>query len=118
MNQARDIRLRLRVRDDLTRYWYFWGYAHYELGTTRLLRRLLVRKRVFFDVGANVGYHTFLASALLEGRGTVHAFEPWSELYEELAVNAQLNGFRSLTLSHGRTGRRRRRGSPVSAAHE
>ena len=103
-NQEHDIRLRLRVRDDLTRYWYFWGYAHYELGTTRLLRRLLERKRVFFDVGANVGYHTFLAAALLEGRGAVHAFEPWSELYEELAVNAQLNGFRSLTLSQAALG--------------
>jgi FkbM family methyltransferase len=95
----RPIRLRLRVRDDLTRYWYFWGYAHYELGTTRLLSSLLRKKRTFFDVGANVGYHTFLAAALLEGKGTVHAFEPWSAVYEDLAASARLNAFRCLSLN-------------------
>jgi FkbM family methyltransferase len=93
------IRLRLRVRDDLSRYWYFWGYTHYELGTTRLLRRLLERQRVFFDVGANVGYHSFLAAALLEGRGAVHAFEPWPTVFDDLAANARLNGFRSLDVN-------------------
>ena len=93
------LRLQIRVRDDLSRYWYFWGYAHYELGTTRLLRRLLECRRVFFDVGANIGYHTFLAAALLEGRGSVHAFEPWSAVFEDLAANARLNAFRCLELN-------------------
>src|SRR5262249_8044272 len=78
---GRAIRLRLHVRDDLSRYWYFWGYGHYELGTTQLLRRLLDRPRVFFDVGANIGYHALLAAALLEGRGAVHAFEPWPAIF-------------------------------------
>jgi FkbM family methyltransferase len=96
VGQGRSVKTQLRVRDDLSRYWYFWGYAHYELGTTRLLRRLLERQRVFFDVGANIGYHTFLAAALLEGRGAVHAFEPWPEVFDDLAVNARLNGFRCL----------------------
>jgi FkbM family methyltransferase len=99
VGNGRTLRLRIPVRDDLTRYWYFWGYAHYELGTTRLLRRLLPRTRVFFDVGANLGYHTLLAAALLEGRGVVHAFEPWKDVYDELATNARLNGFRCLELS-------------------
>jgi FkbM family methyltransferase len=60
---------------------------------------LLGRKRVFFDVGANLGYFTFLAAALLEGRGAVHAFEPWSVVYDDLATNARLNGFRCLELN-------------------
>ncbi len=93
---GRVIALRLQVRDDLSRYWYFWGYAHYELGTTRLLRRLLERQHVFFDVGANIGYHTFLAAALLEGRGAVHAFEPWPAVFDDLQANARLNDFRCL----------------------
>jgi FkbM family methyltransferase len=92
------IRLRLQVRDDLSRYWYFWGYAHYELGTTQLLRRLLDRSAVFFDVGANIGYYTFLAAALLEGRGVVHAFEPWPAIFDDLAASARLNSFRCLEL--------------------
>jgi FkbM family methyltransferase len=98
---ARALELRLHVRDDLTRYWYFWGYAHYELGTTRLLRRLLRRRRVFFDVGANVGYHTFLAASLLEAErgGAVHAFEPWSAVFDDLAASARLNRFNCLDLN-------------------
>jgi FkbM family methyltransferase len=96
---ARAIRLRLQVRDDLSRYWYFWGYGHYEVGTTQLLRRLLRRQNVFFDVGANIGYQALLAAALLEGRGAVHAFEPWPAVFDDLATNAHLNGFRCLTLN-------------------
>jgi FkbM family methyltransferase len=99
VHDGRTLHLRIPVRDDLTRYWYFWGYSHYELGTTRLLTRLLERGRVFFDVGANLGYHTFLAATLLEGRGAVHAFEPWSAVYDDLAANARLNAFRNLELN-------------------
>jgi FkbM family methyltransferase len=96
---GRSINLRIQVRDGLTRYWYFWGYSYYELGTTRLLKRLLERKRVFFDVGANVGYYTFLAAATLEGRGAVHAFEPWRAVYDDLAANARLNQFQCLQVN-------------------
>jgi FkbM family methyltransferase len=103
---GRSIRLHIHVRDGLTRYWYFWGYSYYELGTTRLLRRLLERKRVFFDVGANIGYYTFLAAALLEGRGAVHAFEPWGVVFDDLAANARLNGFRCLNLNQVALGER------------
>jgi FkbM family methyltransferase len=106
VDSERTLRLRIPVRDDLTRYWYFWGYAHYELGTTRLLRRLLHDRRVFFDVGANLGYHAFLAATLLEGRGAVHAFEPWSAVYNDLATNARLNGFRCLELNQAALGDR------------
>jgi FkbM family methyltransferase len=93
---AEPISVRAPIRDDMTRYWYFWGYAHYEAATIRLLTELLRRKRVFVDVGANLGYYTLLAGRLLEGRGVVHAFEPWGDMFDHLHANVMVNGFRQV----------------------
>lgn len=50
---------------------------------------------VFFDVGANVGYYTLLASARVGARGRVVAFEPLvrnlSFLHRHLALNGATN---------------------------
>jgi FkbM family methyltransferase len=51
-----------------------------------------------FDIGANIGYYTLLMASLVDGRGEVHAFEPWPEVFDWLAHNAELNHFRSLNL--------------------
>ncbi|MBV9542926.1 MAG: FkbM family methyltransferase, partial [Chloroflexi bacterium] len=88
---SRPLQVKVPVRDDLTRYWYFWGYAHYERGTVALLRKLLTERRSFVDVGANVGYFTFLAASMLEGRGEVHAFEPRSDCFADLERNTRQN---------------------------
>lgn len=92
------LRLSVQVRDDLSRYWYYWGYEHYERGTIRLLRMLLRNTRCFFDVGANVGYFSLFAARVLDGRGEVHAFEPWAECYADLARNAEQNRLSNLHL--------------------
>jgi FkbM family methyltransferase len=51
--------------------------AHaWETHIAALLRRFLTRGDVFLDVGANVGYHTLLAAAVVGEQGRVIAVEP------------------------------------------
>ena len=48
----------------------------YEPHVTRQIRTLLADGDVFLDLGANVGYFTMMASAILKTGGKVIAFEP------------------------------------------
>jgi FkbM family methyltransferase len=90
---SRQLALQLDLRDDLSRQWYYWGYSGYEREVTQLLWHLVPSKVCVFDIGANIGYHTLLIAALLEGRGSLHAFEPWREVFDWLAQNIWRNGF-------------------------
>ena len=53
---------------------YRFGYI--EPGVTRVLLDCLRPGMVFFDVGAQYGYHTLVASLLVGEKGTIVAFEP------------------------------------------
>ncbi len=48
----------------------------YEPRTRHWLQAVLGRGRVFFDIGANVGFFTLLASRIVGEEGAVVAFEP------------------------------------------
>lgn len=50
------------------------------------------------DVGANVGWFTMLAAALVGDSGSVIAVEPWSENCRFLITSLQHNGFRHVEL--------------------
>ena len=96
---GRPVRFRLDLRDWIQSQLYYWSYHGYEQGVTRLMRRLLLSRPVVFDVGANVGYYTFLAAALLEGRGWVHAFEPWDRVFRRLEDTTRRNRFDNVVLN-------------------
>ncbi len=87
----------------------FWGYkmllppedlnafAIYALGTlgrenedklARFLIRNLQPFDIFYDIGANFGFYTFLASEFIS-EGEVHAFEPVSHVFAFLKHNTQ-----------------------------
>jgi FkbM family methyltransferase len=96
---GKPLKLKLNLRDDLSRTWYYWGYGGYERGTVRLFTELLNSKSCVFDIGANIGFYTLLAASLMEGRGEVHAFEPHPDVFGALSRNHELNGFRILHLN-------------------
>ncbi len=65
-----------------------------EPAETRLIQRYLKPGMTFVDVGANVGYYTALAAALVGPQGRVFAFEPSVYAFERLqamASRSQLN---------------------------
>lgn len=64
-----------------------------EVPVERLLKRALREGDIFFDIGANVGFYTFLAAPLCGENGWVHAFEANPKLSTNLIRSAGLNRF-------------------------
>ena len=67
------------------------GKEVYEPEVTVALGSLLKPGMVFFDIGANLGYYTLLASKAVGGGGEVHAFEPAPAQFRHLTLNARIN---------------------------
>lgn len=71
----------------------FWhGMDGFEYTMAKLFTRLIKDAKLFFDIGANIGYYSLLASALNEQLHVV-SFEPAPSVYSYLSANKQLNGF-------------------------
>ncbi|MCP9440071.1 MAG: FkbM family methyltransferase [Nitrospira sp.] len=77
----------LDLREFMCFTYFFYGGVPHELGTEKLLRRVLGEGGVFVDVGANVGYFTKVASELVGTSGKVLAFEPMPAALRLLRMN-------------------------------
>lgn len=73
-------------------------YFGWEVNESMLLGRALQPGMIFFDVGANVGYFSLLAAAIVGNQGRVFSFEPVSRTREMLMRNVKLNGFNNVEL--------------------
>lgn len=65
--------------------------ASKEPETIDWIERTLREDDVFYDIGANVGAYSFVASAVTTGRATIYAFEPGFSTFPELCRNIVLN---------------------------
>ena len=63
-----------------------WAGA-YERGLVKTLKSFLKPGMVFVDLGANIGYFSAIAAALVGNEGRVFAFEPSPALYARLRRN-------------------------------
>lgn len=63
----------------------------YEKSKRVLFEQTIQRDQVVYDVGANVGYYTLLASVLVGPRGKVYAFEPLPANLVYLRKHLELN---------------------------
>lgn len=75
--------------------------AHYaespnELPVQEAVAQALRPGDVFFDVGANVGLFSLIASRIVGPTGTVIAFEPIPEIAGQLEANASINSLRNI----------------------
>ncbi|MCI0647388.1 MAG: FkbM family methyltransferase [Chloroflexi bacterium] len=93
--------------DDFTIYVrrndYFVGNAianekSYEPYVTAEVRQLLKPGDVFLDIGANIGYFTLLAAALVGPTGQVIAFEPNPDNCDLMRQSIQANHFENIEL--------------------
>ena len=84
--------LSLDVTEFTTLPMYFGGQP-YEPQTTEFVRAHLAPGDAFVDVGANHGYFTLLAAALVGARGRVFSFEPNPHTRERLRVHLVCNRF-------------------------
>jgi FkbM family methyltransferase len=94
------IRLTLNTVDSVGSHVFLTGM--WESGTTELMLTLLRPGDTFIDVGANIGYHSLLASKLVGPQGTVLSIEPAphlrNALEKNLALNPTLTGLRNITI--------------------
>jgi FkbM family methyltransferase len=70
----------------------------YERHVQRLFRQRMRPGAVAFDIGANVGFFTLLASKLTGNAGRVYAFEPLPRNLDYLARHVRLNGVANVTI--------------------
>lgn len=76
--------------------YYGVGFEHTELS---LVKQFVRRDDTFFDVGANIGVYTLLASQLVGEGGLVHSFEPLTDANELLRSNVKLNQCKNVTIN-------------------
>lgn len=62
----------------------------FETGTTEAFGRILRQDDVIFDIGANLGWYTILASKLAP-KGECHAFEPVPFIFKKMQRNCEIN---------------------------
>ena len=95
--KIRGIRYELDLSEQIDSSLYFRGY--YERGTTKVLQRRVEPNMVVFEVGANIGAHTFkIAQRLARGEGRIFSFEPTEYAFRKLERNHALNGFENIVL--------------------
>jgi FkbM family methyltransferase len=68
-----------------------------EAGTVEWIRKEVKPGQVFYDVGANIGLYTLLASRRVGTQGMVYAFEPHVGNVQSLLHNVSRNGLLSRT---------------------
>jgi FkbM family methyltransferase len=79
-----------QMRDTVGRYIYYFGV--WEPNLTNWIEGRLRPGDVFIDVGANIGYHTVLASRLVGASGKVVAIEALPAIFATLQENITING--------------------------
>jgi len=69
------------------------AFGTYEHDTVQIFQKLVKPGMTVIDVGAHIGFYTFLAARLVGDNGRVYAFEPNPEVYNILVRNIQINGY-------------------------
>ncbi len=71
------------------------AHGMYDFNNMLLIKRMLMDGGIFFDVGANVGSYSLIASE--QPRARVFAFEPHPATFAALQANLERNGRRNVT---------------------
>ncbi|MBX3164729.1 MAG: FkbM family methyltransferase [Bacteroidetes bacterium] len=72
----------------------FWdGVEGFEFNSVKVFCELVKNSETFFDIGANIGYYSLLASAIKNKNILVYAFEPMPSAFDFLKENISINHF-------------------------
>lgn len=95
LRQAR-VEMFCDVRNLIQRQVYF--FSAYEEENCAHWIKLVPAAHTIFDLGANVGLYSLLASSV-NPRAAIHAFEPTPKVFGILSKNAELNQFKNIKLN-------------------
>ena len=94
IKQIDGVRYELDLTEEIERALYF---GLYETEVTALLRRYIGPSMVVFEVGANIGAHTFSIARMLKN-GKLFSFEPTTYAFGKLRRNVSLNTFNNIVI--------------------
>ena len=77
---------------------YIYLNNFYEKNILLLIKKILRKKDVFVDVGANIGQHSIFAAKVVGLKGEVHSFEPIKKLQEQIKKSINANKLKNMTL--------------------
>lgn len=90
---ANGLQMQVDPRDPMGKAIYLYGCYDYPI--TRLIETLIAPGMVFFDVGANAGFFSLLASTRCR---QVFSFEPLPSNLRRIARNIEINGLRNVSI--------------------
>lgn len=70
----------------------------WEQKIAKQIKNILPKDGVFIDIGANIGYHSLLASKILSGGGHIYSFEPQHSIYLQLLKSVEKNNLKNITV--------------------
>ena len=87
----------------------FWSGEHYEKGLDTFIKTVVKDGDCVFDIGAHIGYYSFLFSNLTGKTGNCYSFEPQKNLFEIIKLTMKANGISNIipfnTLLSNKTGK-------------
>lgn len=99
----------VEVEEDMKFYWKnnktfnlltLMSTGDWEKNETHIVKKLIRKGDIVFDVGANFGWYTILFSDLVGRYGEVHSFEPFDENFLELKENIYLNNRKNTIINN------------------
>lgn len=93
LNLVSGVRLRMQEVDEGSAAAIAFCQGDFEAEETKILTTLAMRRRVFVDIGANIGWFSLhMGQVLRKAEGHVYAIEPVPQSGAELAAHVSLNG--------------------------
>lgn len=80
----------------VTKFLFWGGVEGFEYNSVRIFSGLVKDSKVFFDIGANIGYYSLIGSSISDEKTEVYAFEPMPSIYECLNENCLINHFQNI----------------------
>ena len=91
-----DLKIYVYVRDNDGPSEYILKNKIYERVVTHYFNNYLKKGYIVFDIGANIGWFSLIASRRIGDKGKVFSFEPEPLNYEVLIKNIDLNGLKNI----------------------
>src|SRR4030067_2261687 len=92
-NSKYGFRIKLDISKDVDKFFY-WG--EFERDNLQFYKNVLNRGSIIFDVGANIGIYSLLASKIVGNASRIYSFEPSEWAYNRLIENIKLNNFKNI----------------------
>lgn len=90
------IKIRCQLGDHRSPPIEAFNFADFEPAESRMMAKLFEGKKTFYDIGANIGWHSINLSARFRN-SLFYCFEPIPNTYKELLENIRINSFTNIS---------------------